>query len=194
MCVSNANVMFSPCVLLPRTSHTCAELDVRQDAVERPRDALEVECLHQEHGVLLLAVPHEAVQLFLERPGAVRRLLLVGPERAQLVLLREHPLHSARPDRSRQLVLEVARAGVEPYALELPAVLAAQRAQEVPLLADVVEASESEVAVLSEEARQVPVAAHRHAGDALGVEVAATAARKRLDGAAVARALNEHCS
>src|SRR2546430_8791708 len=186
--------MFSPCVLLPRASHTCAELDVRQDAVERPRDAREVERLHQEHGVLLLAVPHEAVQLFLERPGTVRRLLLVGPERAQLVLLREHPLHSIRSHRPGQLVLEVARAGVEPDALELAAVVAPQRTQEVPLLADVIEACESDVAVLSEEARQVPVAAHRHDGDALGLEVAATAARKRLDGAAVARALNEHCS
>src|SRR3989442_11782551 len=39
------------------------ELEVRQDAVERPRDALEVESLHQEDGVLLLTVPHEAVQL-----------------------------------------------------------------------------------------------------------------------------------
>src|SRR3954463_3160020 len=53
-----------------------AALDARQDAVERPRDALEVECLDQKHGVPLLAVPHEAVQLFLERPGAVRGLLL----------------------------------------------------------------------------------------------------------------------
>ena len=54
----------------------------RQDAIERPRDACEVECLHQEHGVPLLAVPHEAVQLLLERPRAVRGLLLVRPERA----------------------------------------------------------------------------------------------------------------
>src|SRR5256714_297100 len=194
MCVSNANVMFSPCVLLPRASHTCAELDVRQDAVERPRDPLEVECLHQEHGVLLLAVPHEAVQLFLERPGAMRGLLLIGPERAYLVLLRKHALHSLRPHRARQLVLEVARAGVEPDALELPAVVTPERAQEVPLLPDVVEACESEVSVLPEEARQVPEAAHRHDGDALGLQVAATAARERLDGAAVARALDEHHS
>src|SRR6185436_4122036 len=119
-----------------------SELEVRQDALERPRDALEVECLHQEHGVLLLAVPHEAVQLFLERPGAVGRLLLVGPERAQLALLREHALHSIRADRPRQFVLEVARAGVEPDALELATVGAPQRAQEMPLLADVVEPRE----------------------------------------------------
>src|SRR5437588_501198 len=193
ICVSNANVRFTP-LLLPRASHPCAELDVRQDAVERPRDALEVECLHQEHGVLLLAVPHKAVQLFLERPSAVRGLLLVGPERAQLALLRKSALHSIRPHRPRQLVLEVARAGVEPDALELAAVVAPQRAQEVPLLADVIEPCESDVAVLPEEAWQVPVAAHRHDGDALGLEVAATATRKRLDGAAVARALNEHYS
>src|SRR5207244_13626236 len=99
ICVSNANVRFTP-LLLPRASHPCAELDVRQDAVERPRDAREVERLHQEHGVLLLAVPHEAVQLFLERPGAVLRLFLVGAERAQLVFLSEHtllPILTLRP-------------------------------------------------------------------------------------------------
>src|SRR5438874_128925 len=193
ICVSNANVRFTR-LLLPRASHTCAELDVCQDAVERPRDAVEVECRHQKHGVLLLAIPHKAVQLFLERPGAVRGLLLVGPERAQLALLRKRALHSIRPHRPRQLVLEVARAGVEPDALELAAVVAPQRAQEVPLLADVIEPRESDVAVLPEEAWQVPVAAHWHDGDALGLEVAATATRKRLHGAAVARALNEHYS
>ena len=134
------------------------------------------------------------MQLFLERPGAVRGLLLVCPERAQLALLREQALHSIRPHRPRQLVLEVARAGVEPEALELAAVVAPQRAQEVPLLADVIEPRESDVAVLPEEAWQVPVAAHRHDSDALGLEVAATAKRKRLDGAAVARPLNEDYS
>src|SRR3954453_3649538 len=194
MCVSNANVMFSPCVLLPRASHMCAELDVRQDAVERPRDALEVECLHQEHGVLLLAVPHEAVQLLFEWPGTVRNLLLVGPERAQLALLREHALHSVRPHRPRQLILEVARTGIEPGALELASVGAAQRAQEMPLLAEVVEPRESNIAILPQYAWQIPVAAHRHDGDALGLKVAATATRERLDGAAVARAFDEHNS
>lgn len=122
------SVVCSAPLLLPRVSATCAELDVRQDAVERPRDALEVECLHQEHGVLLLTVPHEAVQLLLERPGAVRGLLLVRAERAQLALFGEHALHSIRPHRPRQLVLEVPRAGVEPNALELAAVVAPQRA------------------------------------------------------------------
>src|SRR6476469_6575129 len=100
------------------------ERDVRQDAVERPRDALEVERLHQEHGVLLLAVPHEAVQLFLEWPGAVCGLLLVRPESAQLAVLSEHALHARRADRSRQLILEITGAGVEPGALELATVVA----------------------------------------------------------------------
>jgi hypothetical protein len=61
-------------------------------------------------------------------------VFLIGAERAQLVLLREHPLHSVRPHGPRQLVLEVARASVETGALELHAVVAPQRAQEVPLL------------------------------------------------------------
>ena len=135
------------------------------------------------------------MELFLEWASAVRGLLLVRPERAQLVLLSEHSLHSLRPDRPRQLVLEVALAGVEADALESPAVVAAQRAQEVPFLPGVVEAREPEVAVLLEQARQVPVAAHRHDRDALRLEVAATAARERLDGEAVARALDErHCT
>jgi hypothetical protein len=64
----------------------------------------------------------------------------------------------------------------------------------MPLLADVVEPRESDVAVVPEEAWQVPVAAHRHDGDTLGLEVAATATRKRLDGPPVARALDKHYS
>ena len=64
----------------------------------------------------------------------------------------------------------------------------------MPLLPNVIEPREANVAVLLKEARKVPVAAHRHDGDALGLEIATTAAGKRLDGAAVARALNEHHS
>ena len=48
--------------------------------------------------------------------------------------------------------------------------------------------------MLPEQAWEVPVAAHRHDGDALCLEVATTATRERLDGAAVARALDEHYS
>src|SRR5436190_2041044 len=134
------------------------------------------------------------MQLFLNRLRAVRGLLLVGPEPPQLALLREHAFHSIRPYRPRQLVLKVTHAGVEADPLELAAVVAPQRAQEVPLLPHIVEAGKSEVVVLPQEARQVPVAAHRHDGDALGSEVTATAARKRLDCAAVARTLDEHHS
>jgi len=87
------------------------------------------------------------VQLLFEWLGPVRGLLLVRPERAEVALLGEHALHAGRPDRPGQLVLEVARAGKEPGALELVPVAAAERAQEVPLLPDVVEAGETEVAV-----------------------------------------------
>ena len=64
----------------------------------------------------------------------------------------------------------------------------------MPLLADVIEPRKPDVAIPPEEAREVPVAAHRHDGDALGLKVATTATRQRLDGAAVARALDEHYS
>src|SRR4051812_44030546 len=167
-------------------------LDACEETVERPRDAPEVERFHQQDGVPLLAVPHEAVQLILERPGAVRGLPLVRPERAQLALLREHALHAVRPHRPRQLVLEIARAGIEPGPLELTAVAAPERAQEMPLLPDVVEPREPGAAVLREGAWQVAVPAHRHDRDAVRLEVAAEAASKRLDGAAVTRALDEN--
>jgi hypothetical protein len=84
-------------------------------------------------------------------------------------LLHEHALHALRTHRARQLVLEVARTGVEADALELPAVGAPERAQDVPLLADVVEARDAETAVAPEKARQVSIAAHRHDREALGL-------------------------
>ena len=62
------------------------------------------------------------------------------------------------------------------------------------LLAYVVEPHKSDVSVLPEEARQVPVTAHRHDGDTLGMEIPATATRERLEGAPIARALDEHYS
>ena len=97
-------------------------------------------------------------------------------------MLGEHALHFVGPYRPRQLVLEVAGTGVETDAFELSAVVAAQRAQEVFFFPGVVDARESERAVPLEEVRQVPVATHRHDGNAVGLEVAAAAARQRLDG------------
>ena len=60
------------------------------------------------------------------------------------------------------------------------------------LFAGVVEARESDAAVLLEEARQVSVAANRDHRDALGDEIPATAKRERLEGEAVARAFEEN--
>src|SRR5262249_2582711 len=77
-------------------------------------------------------------------------------------------------------------------ALEIVAFVAPERAQEVPLLTDVVEPRNADVAVLLEEAREVAVAPHRHDGDTLGSEIPATATRERLDGEAIARAFDEH--
>jgi hypothetical protein len=132
------------------------------------------------------------VQLFFERPAAVRGLSLVRPECAQLALLGQDALHSSWPDRPRQLVLEIARARVESDPLELAAFVAPQPAQEMSLFPDVIETGEWDVAIPLEQAWQIPVAAHRDDGDAIGFEVAATATGKRLDSLLVAGALNEH--
>jgi mannose-6-phosphate isomerase-like protein (cupin superfamily) len=121
----------------------------------------------------------------------MRGLFLVRPERTQLALLVEHAFHALGPDGPGQLVFEVACAGVEPHAFELAAIAAAQRAQEVPLLADVVKAGESEVAVLLEETRQVAVAPHRHDGDARGFEIATAATRERLHSTAIAHPFDQ---
>src|SRR4029079_5229170 len=87
---------------------------------------------------------------------------------------------------------EVARAGEEPGTLELAPVGAAEGTQEVLLLAGVVQPRHERSAMSCEEPRQVPVAAHRNDGDTFGAEAAAAATRERLDGAPVARALDEH--
>ena len=78
------------------------------------------------------------------------------------------------------------------HALELVTVIALQGAQEMPLLADVIEPREPDITVLPEArgGSVAPMVRRR----ALGLEVAATAKRERLDGAAVARALDEHYS
>ena len=61
-------------------------------------------------------------------------------------------------------------------------------------LAGVIEPRQWDVPVLPEQAWEVPEAAHRHDGDALGPKVATTPTRKRLDGTTVARALDKHYS
>src|SRR5262249_5042008 len=70
-------------------SHGSSLARVCQYAVEGPRHAVEVERLDDGDGVALLAVPHEAVEVLLERAVAVRGLLPVGLERAQLALFGE---------------------------------------------------------------------------------------------------------
>src|SRR4051794_39981568 len=61
----------------------------------------------------------------------------------------------------------------------------------MPLLADVVQAGQSQAAVLIEDTWQVAVAAHRRDRDALRVQISATATRERLDRAAIALAFDQ---
>jgi hypothetical protein len=152
----------------PRLPIFCREY-VREHGSERPRDAAEVERVDQQHSILELPVPHEASQLFLDRPFPVRGLLLVGAESLELPLRREHFLHRGRAERAGQLVLEVDVARVEAKRLEVGAgegraeAGSLEAAPEVPLLRGVVEARETETkprwSVPLEKATDVPVAA-----------------------------------
>ena len=109
-----------------RASHTCAGAVVSgrprrgRAAVGLTRSRSSASTRSRTRKYSLLRGSTRAVQLVLERPVAVRGMLLVRPERAQLALLHEHALHSIGPHCPRQLVLEVARASVEPNALSWP--------------------------------------------------------------------------
>jgi hypothetical protein len=165
---------------------------VREDAIERRGDAIEIERVDEQYRVPLLSIPHEAVQLVLVRPVTVRRLLLEGAEGAQLALLVEDALHSCRPECTRQLVFEVARTGEEAGTLELASVGGAECAQEVLFLAGVVEPGHLNIAVPRQEARQVSVPSHRHDRDTFCIQVAATTPRERLDRGSIARAFDQY--
>ena len=67
--------------------------DVSEDGVERPRDAIEIECVHEQRRIADLPVPHEAPELLLVRERSLRELLLEGSERRELALRLDEGLH-----------------------------------------------------------------------------------------------------
>ena len=94
-------------------------VEVREHAVERTRNAVEVECLDEERRVPDLPVPHEPPELLLAREVALRGLLLKGAEGRELALVRDHRLDALRADCAHELVLEVGDAHEEAEPLQL---------------------------------------------------------------------------
>ena len=84
----------------------------------------EIECTDKHRRVLDLAPgagAHEAPQLRLDAPGALRGLVLEGPEAPKLALGFDDPLDAGSSEAADQLVLQIGTADVEAGPRELRA-------------------------------------------------------------------------
>jgi hypothetical protein len=178
---------------------------VGQQAVQRLGDAAEVEGVDQQPGVAVLAAAagaQEAVQQPGQGPLPLGGLALEGPERPELPLALDQPLHGGGAEAADQLVLQVGLAHEEAERGQLgPAEIRAeagplQTAPEVDLLAGVAEAGQGQAQPSGTEPLQeppdAPGPAHRDDDDALGGEVPAAAGGQGLEGDLVAGPLDQH--
>ncbi len=95
---------------------------MREDRVQRPGNAGEIERVDEHRRVLDLAAAtaaHESPELRVSGTSVLRRLLLQGAERPHLTLLADDLLDRGRPEGPDQLVLEVGVAHVEPKCFHL---------------------------------------------------------------------------
>ena len=131
-----------------------------------------------------------------------RSLLLEGAEGSELSLSVDDLLHGSGTESADQLLLQVCVARVETEAFHVGAGEAGAEAgpletsPEFALLRGVVETCQPNVEPLRAEAAQEPSyglrAPDRHDGDALGVEIPATAPGERFERALVADPFDEH--
>jgi predicted phosphodiesterase len=158
--------------------------------------------LDEQRRVAGLPVPHEPPELLLVGKLPLRRLLLEGPEGAKLTLGGDEPFDGGGTGGPDQLILEIFDADVKtevfhPGAREVGAEAGAlESAPKVVLLRGVAEARQPHVQPLRAEQLQEPAdrlrAAHRHDGDALGLEVTTAPLGERFEGPLVADPLDEH--
>ena len=95
-----------------------------KDSVERPRDAFEIERLHEQAGVADLAAStaaHEPPKLLLGGTVAPCRHLLERSKPAEVVVGVEDLFDARRAERTDQLLLEIRDADVEPEVLHVRA-------------------------------------------------------------------------
>ena len=127
---------------------------VRENALERRRDTVELQPLDEESGVEDLPAAersHETTELSLRGASSLRGLLPEDPERSELALRLDDPLHLRWAERADQLVLEVLDADEEAEGLHISAgepgaqAGALEAAEEIPLLPGVAEAREPAV-------------------------------------------------
>src|SRR5205085_6517627 len=100
----------------------CGRSDVGQHAVERARNAIEVQRLDEQPRVTQLSpvgTAEEAPQLPLDVAAPPGRLLLEGSEWTEIPVGVEHLFHACGAECSDQLVLEIGDADVETESLHV---------------------------------------------------------------------------
>jgi hypothetical protein len=173
--------------------------------VKRPGHLGEIERPDEQTRVADLpsaAAAHEAPKLFLVAPSLPRRLLLQGPEGAEVSLSVNDLFHGGDTKSADQLVLQVCDAHVETESFHVgaPEVGAEARpfeaALELALLCGVTETREPDVKPLRAEQIQEPSYGLRttnwHDGNAFGVKIPTAALSERFERAPVADPFNEH--
>ena len=173
-------------------------------AVEGSRNARQVECLDEQPRIsdLAGAAAEEAPKLGLRRPTSPLRLLLEGAKSAEAFASLENGLDPRRAELANELALEVGIAHVEAETLHAFAreirtePRSLQSAAEAPLLADVAESGEANVAPLSTKVAKDCAERLRTSDsddrDALGFEVTAAPSRQGLERDLVAHSLDEN--
>jgi hypothetical protein len=174
-------------------------------AVQRPRHAVEIQCVDEEGRELDLPAsmrPEEAPQLLLLSPSSPGGLLLKGPERFKVTLRVDDLFHRGGPQGPDQLVLEVCDAHVEAELFHLgasevraePGPL--ETAPEVALFSGVTESRQSEVQPLRaepvQEASDCLRTADWHNRNAFTSKIPATALSERLERGLVAEPFDKY--
>ncbi len=173
--------------------------------VERTRHLGEIERLDEQARVPDLAAAaaaHEAPKLLLGGPSLPRGLLLEGAEGSKVSESVDDLFHGGGTESADQLVLEVCDAHVETESFHLGAsevgaeTGSLETSLELALLCGVTETREPDVEPLRAELIQEPSdglrTSDRHNGNALGVELPATALCERFDRVLVADPFDEH--
>ena len=179
-----------------------------QNQVKRPRHLREFERLDEQARVADLSASAAAQpppKLRLSRPSLPGGLLLQGAERSKVSLSLGDLLHGPGAESADQLLLQISYAHVETQPFHLGArevdaeAGSLETTPEVALLSRVAETRQPDVeptgAEQLEESSYGLRTPDRHDGDALSVEVPATAFSERFEGVLVTDPLDEHyCS
>jgi len=178
---------------------------VGEHPIEWPRHVIEVQCLDEQAPVADLAArgrAQKASKLLLAASLTLRGLTLERAERSRLTLRIDDLLYGVDTEVTDQLVLQVLDAPVKPQLLHLgrtqvlPETGTMKATLDVTDLGRVEETRKSEVppvwAPHVEEVADVRRTSHRHDGDAISVEIYASALGQCFERVSVTDTLHEH--